>query len=455
MLRFLPFSVKTGVMAGMGIVLLSLGLELCCEESMLDLESVGEIKEFVEWDTSKLWLPGAVAALLLFLTSAFVVDSPYTILVFFVVSISGIHLIRVFVLQQSLEEMIEAGWLFEPVQSGTVLSVWAGLDVNKIVWSVLADNMSTIGVAILVAPVLNNLGDLAVIKTVLPAKVMGEVDFNQEMEAQGRSHILLGMCGGFSTDYGNDDTIVHRKFGGLRRVSVYVHCVTLGIALVCPYVSIIIPYIPKFANGAIIALAGFEFLNESLVETYWQLQKSEYVVVVIFALLVLLTGGAIEKAILVGTFLGFGVFVVKYADVDQVKFIAGRSASTVSLPDNFRLNFCGLLDSVVKAKLSGFLFFGSTPAVIDRILENIAEIDNVVLIIDWAEVAQVDTAAVVEFERLEEAVESSGGIIVFRYHVSVPKVQSQHAGETACQPHGCWMQRKETKESWRQRQAQQ
>eukprot|EP00931_Biecheleriopsis_adriatica_P075640 TRINITY_DN49456_c0_g1_i1.p1 TRINITY_DN49456_c0_g1~~TRINITY_DN49456_c0_g1_i1.p1 ORF type:complete len:1362 (+),score=223.97 TRINITY_DN49456_c0_g1_i1:123-4208(+) len=419
MLRYLPFSVKTGVQAGMGIVLLSLGLELCCDESFLGLSSKEEFLDFFGWDTASHWLPGFVSALVLFIIGTFIVDSPYTILIFFVVSVGGIHVVRV-QQGQSLNAMAEDGWLFEPVEAGTVLSVWAGLQPDKIVWSVISDNWSTVLLGCFVAPVLNNVGDLAVIKSVLPPKVIGESDFNWELLVQGRAHVLLGLVGGFSSDYGNDDTIVHRKYGGSRRLSMYVHCFTLGVSLVFPSLGMIIPYIPKFANGSVIALAGFEFMYESLVVSYSELKTTEYAVVLLFSLLVLATGGAIEQAILVGTFLGFTDFIVRYASLDQVSFVPSQSSTTYAVHDEFRLNFCGLRSRVVTAKLRGYLFFASAPSVLDELLAKVEESvqdkssnGKVIVIVDWAEVPDIDTAAGMEFERLDEAIDRLCGLVIF------------------------------------------
>lgn len=419
MLRYLPYSVKTGVMAGMGIVLLAVALELCCDENFLEFKSPAEAVDFFSPTTSMFWLPAFCAAMGIFLIEKFVIESPYTIICFLVLAIGGFHVIRVVAFGSSMEAATKAGWLYEPVPAGEFFSLWRVLRPENICWSALADNLPTILIAALVAPVLNNVSDLAVVKSVLPPKDMGDSDFNEEMLVQGRSHVISALVCGFSSDYGNDDTIVHRMFGGKRRLSMYVHLGTLGLCLACPYISELLIFIPKFANGGPIALAGIEFLHEALVESYGEMKLSEYLVVVTFAVLVLATGGALEQAIIIGTFLGFTDFIVQYANAGQAKFMPAASSTTWPTSDRFRLDFCGLRRTIGAVKLSGFLFFASAAQVVDQLLEKTKELagsplpHRKVLVVDWSDVTGIDTGATLEFERLEEELGKAGVAAIF------------------------------------------
>merc|ERR1712216_922046 len=113
MLRYIPYSVKTGIQAGMGVVLFAVGLELACDVNILEefnlLEPQGMVRFFTEPELVLRWTPAFFSGLTLFVISHFVTESPFTNLGFFVVGISLTH-VALIVCGVDLESAREAGW---------------------------------------------------------------------------------------------------------------------------------------------------------------------------------------------------------------------------------------------------------------------------------------------------------------------------------------------------------
>eukprot|EP00928_Gymnodinium_smaydae_P048373 TRINITY_DN3232_c1_g1_i1.p1 TRINITY_DN3232_c1_g1~~TRINITY_DN3232_c1_g1_i1.p1 ORF type:complete len:1379 (-),score=128.76 TRINITY_DN3232_c1_g1_i1:306-4442(-) len=454
LLKYIPYSVQCGIQAGMGIILLAVGMDLACDYYFLELESFSELKEMLAWSGSgaaRLWLPALGAGLLLFLIDNFIYESPYTIVIFMCGSIAVFHVLRVYVFKTSIADAQEGGWVFDDVESGEMWSLWKALRLEFVCWDAVINSLGTIFCGAFCGPLMNNLCDLAVVKSILPPAEMGSSDFNSELTVQGRAHIMTGLVGGFPTDYGNDDTIVHRKYGGQSRLSMYVHVLTMFLVIVWPLgltvlpqgtpdISAMLPYIPKSVNGAVICLAGFEFLYGSLVESWSSMATSEYAVVVVFVVTVLATQGDLLTGILVGMFFGFFDFIVRYANIVTVIFPKRASATLWPPRDAFKLEFCGLRKNVVVAELSGFLFFASAPEIVDELLEKLKELSGSemphkkVLIVNWTAVTGIDAGASAEFARLTDAGDTSTNKLLIFCGMQPPVEQALRNHEVLPEP---------------------
>ena len=119
---------------------------------------------------------------------------------------------------------------------------------------------------------------------------------------------------GFPSDYGNDDCLVLRTVGGSYRIGVWMHIGTLGLVLAWgTIVEVTLPYIPKFINATIILLTAIEFVLASLVHSKHDLATTEYNIVVISTVVVVLTGGQMQAGLAVAILFGAFDFVSKCA----------------------------------------------------------------------------------------------------------------------------------------------
>lgn len=392
-LRFLPFAVEIGVQGALGVVLVDLGIAASCGIGFFDMIEKRDLI-YVE-----LWLPAILFALGIYFFTNFISESPYTIVAYMVFATTGFHCLRSFygMFGDTLEAAQKLGWLYPSADYGSLWSFYTQ-DTNDIYWGFFSQNWDQVLVSVLIISIVNCMCQLAVTSSLLPPKIMGQSDFDHEMIVQGRGKIISGLLMGYSSDFGNDDTLVHRMFGGRYRLGIYVHVGTLSICLVWGAIGQnTLPYIPKFVNGTVVLIAALEILMTALVDGYRRLATSEYIVVLLVIGIAFLTFGQVILALIFGVLFGFVEFAIKY------------SMSMITPP-------VVVTDSpgVAYIELSGYLFFATAPKVVDAVLASMPVLsrnDKRALVVDFAAVPGLDTKAALEFGRLTTDLEC--GLIIF------------------------------------------
>lgn len=383
-LRFMPYVVEFGIQGVLGIVLLDLGLEASCGSSALELVTSMSFGPLLKWEVIRLWLPALFLAIALFSYSKFMKEWPYTLVVCMSVSMLLFHLVLLMT-RTSVVEACQIGWLYAPAEAGSIGALYS-VDLSLIFWPALLTNLPQIVVAVFIVVVVNCGCQLICTPSVLPREAMGLSTFDYEMVVQGRAHILTGLVGGFCSDFGNDDTMVHRMMGGRYRIGCGVHLATLLISILGGKITgWAIPFVPKFVNGMLIMVVGFNFLTSGLVEARLVLARSEFVVVVAMVVAIVVSGGRVEIAMIVGILLGFADFIRK-----DTGSIGSPCVTELSSP------------GVAITSLEGFMYFATAPTVVEALCSRAKQHDAplAALVVDWAAVTGIDTKGALVWKRL-------------------------------------------------------
>jgi MFS superfamily sulfate permease-like transporter len=399
LLRFLPDSLKTGVLAGIGIICVALGIELCCDENFFDMEN--PVNLFTDMSLFILWIPGVLLGLGLYLFETFVVDSAYTIPIFFVCGVGTFQMIMQFS-GLTTEAARTDGWLYTPVDSTPFYQLWSGLFSGQVAWSAITESLPIFCMGILTGPFLNNVGDLAMTESEFGPDI-GKSKIDYEVKVQGWAHIASGLSGGFVSDFGNDDTQLHRVGGGKTRLSAILNVILLSVFFFAscpsfPIVPAIISVIPKCLNGASMILAAVEMLIEALVESYHSLPKLEYTVIWGVTIATIIFQGAIEKALLIGLIMSFCVFVFQSSAVSTLIF--EETHSNTLWPTQSDEVLWKERHNMIIAQVSGYVFFANAKATVDKIIKKVKKEDLKVLILDFSTTKEVDDTASHELDRL-------------------------------------------------------
>ncbi|OLP97497.1 putative vacuolar membrane protein [Symbiodinium microadriaticum] len=395
-LRFIPYSVEVSVQAMLGLVLFGLGIEASCGVDILtdfatEPEALGSL--VIDPSILMLWTPSMLSALAIYFFTKYVKDSPFTIAVYTFSAIALFHGLRL-CLGTSLQAAQDSQWLY-PQTEYFPLSKLYELAGKDIVWSSVFSNMARILLSAFIISIVNIACQLAVTASLLPPKVMGASTFDYEMIAQGRSHIIGGLALGFASDFGNDDTLVHRMVGGRFRLSMWAHVVTTALCVLCvdiPKNSL--PYVPRFVNGTIVLLASAELLVAGFVQGYALLTRTEFAVVCIASLVTLVCGGQVQAGLFAGMFLAFADAIRNFTRaLEQLSTKTEGDVTVVELPN--------------------YMFFATAPGIVATIRRALSESSEVIL--DWEKVRGLDTKATLEFAQLcaEEQAEESRGILTF------------------------------------------
>ena len=390
--RFIPYPVVGGFIAGTGLLLIqgALGIMLGSPPSLTNLDVLFRAENLL------LWIPGVLFGTLVLIASrrlnhflTYPALLAGTIVLFYILTrISGFN----------IDELREMGWLLGPFPQG---ALWEPLDLSllrQVDWTVIfhqSSNIAAVAVISLVSLLLN--------ASALELIAQKDVDLNRELISTGIANIAGGL-GGSSVGYHmlGVSSLSFRMGISNRLVPVFAASVT-GITLL--FGASLLSLIPKLIAGGLIFFVGLSFLTEWLYDAWFQLPRIDYVLVWVILIVV----GAVGFLQGVGTGIGIAVvlFVVNYSRVDIIKdTLAGTSyQSSMERPFEHRQLIRQMGERIHILRLHGFIFFGTSQSLVNRINERIKESEREklhYLILDFQHVSALDSSAVFSFIRLRQ-----------------------------------------------------
>ena len=390
--RFLPYPVVGGFVAGTGLLLVqgALGVMLGKTLGTANLAILFEAKYLL------LWIPGVLFGTIVLIASrrlnhfltypALLVG---TVLIFYIsMWLSGF----------SIPEMREMGLLLGPFPQG---ALWKPLDVSllgEVDWNVifsLWSDMAAVAIISLVSLLLN--------ASALELIAQKDMDLNRELISTGIANIAGGL-GGSAVGYHmlGVSSLAFRMGISNRLVSVLAASVT-GIALL--FGASLLSLVPKLIAGGLIFFVGLSFLTEWLYDAWFQLPRIDYVLVWVI-LIVVGTVGFLQ-GVATGIVIAVVLFVVNYSRVDIIKdALTGTTyQSHVERPFEHRQLITRLGEQIQILRLHGFIFFGTSQSLVNRVNGRIKEPDQEklgYLLLDFQHVTALDSSAVFSFIRLRQ-----------------------------------------------------
>jgi SulP family sulfate permease len=119
--------------------------------------------------------------------------------------------------------------------------------------------------------------------------------------------------------------------------------------------------------------------------------------------------------VVIGMVLAVLLFAISYGRIDLVREVAFGETyrSNVDRPATERAELRTLSDRVQILRMSGFVFFGSTNRLLERIGHRVRDTPPRFLVIDLRRVTGVDSSAVVSFAKVLRFAQASGVEVVF------------------------------------------
>jgi sulfate permease, SulP family len=390
--RFIPYPVVGGFIAGTGLLLVqgALSVMLNVTPNLRNLDILFKAQNLL------LWIPGILFGTLVLIASrrfnhflTYPTLLVGTILIFYIsMWISGF----------GINEMREMGLLLGPFPTGTL---WKPLDFSllaQVDWKVIlnqSSNIAAVGIISLVSLLLN--------ASALELISQKDVDLNRELISTGIANIAGGL-GGSSVGYHmlGVSSLSFRMGISNRLVSLFAASVT-GITLL--FGASLLSLVPKLIAGGLIFFVGLSFLTEWLYDAWFQLPRSDYILIWVI-LIVVGVGGFLEG---VGTGIAISVvlFVVNYSRIDIVKdMLTGNSyRSSTERPFEHRQLIRELGERIQILRLHGFIFFGTSQSLVNHVNRRIKDSERKKLhslILDFQHVSALDSSAVFSFIRLRQ-----------------------------------------------------
>jgi SulP family sulfate permease len=176
----------------------------------------------------------------------------------------------------------------------------------------------------------------------------------------------------------------------------------------------VVGLIPRMIVGGVLVFLGLAFIVEWVWDKRRRLPPLEYVVVVV--ILVGIIAWGFLTGVVIGLVAAVVLFAISYGRIELVREVAFGETyrSNVDRPATERAELRELSERVQLLRVSGFVFFGSTNRLLERIRHRIEEATPPrFLVIDLRRVTGVDSSAVVSFVKVLRLAETSGFEVVF------------------------------------------
>ena len=254
-------------------------------------------------------------------------------------------------------------WLFPETASANWWDTWNLFDFSMVEWNAVAAQWTTMSslafFTLILVPI--RIPSLSIITE-------DEVNFDEELKAQGIANILSGLSGAVHNYLSYSNSIFFFYVGGRGKESqMAVTLLTLILFFIGPQ---IINYVPRLIAGVIMLHLGVDLIVGALLSSRKALDNLEYSSVLFIATVVSFLG--FVPGICMGVVSACVTFVVQSSRQSSIRAIfsgdTARSNTSWSSRQRDKLEEGLLLGSrVVVVQLQGHLFFGNVQQVVSGI----------------------------------------------------------------------------------------
>jgi sulfate permease, SulP family len=418
LMRFIPFPVIGGFLAGSGLLILMGAIPVLTGAALpqLGLALLAEPLRLARW------LPGLAFGLLLVLLLRRY-RHPLLVPGLLLAAVAAYHL-GLHLAGMTTGAAQQAGLLLGPFpdHQGLEWPAWTRLPPEA--WSRVAAQFPTLASIVLVSVVallLNASG--------LELATRSDLDINRELRAAGLANIASGLLGGAVGFHALSASLLGYRMGANSRVIGLVAAVMCLAALL--FGTSLLAYMPRAVLGGLLFSMGAGLLIEWLFDGWRRLPLQDFLIV---TLIVAVIGAvSIPAGVAVGVAVAMVIFVLSYSRVRVIR----QELSGADYHSNVDRSPAALAmlrargDAIRVIKLEGFIFFGTAYSVLTRIQQMIAArgLDPLrFLLIDFRDVPASDSSAMLAFSKIRTACERNGCRLILTRMNSPLKAQFRQAG---------------------------
>lgn len=389
LVRFLPYPVAGGFLAGTGWLLLIGGISTMSGVPF----SAGSLSALFAPDVWPLWVPGLIlGGLILFLSGRI---RHYLFLPGMIVAIAlGFYLVA-WARGLSLGELSAGGWLLGPFPEGRL---WQPLNLSELAlveWSLVWPQLPNLLAAVVISTIallLNASG--------LELAMRKDIDLNREMRAAGLANLIAGAGAGLTGYQQLGISALNFRLGVNSRLAGLAAAFVSGGVLL--FGGDILGILPTIVFGAMLVYLGLSFLWEWVVASWSRLPLIDYAIVLMI-LVVIATFGFLQ-GVGVGIIAAIVMFVVSYSRTSVVKHeLTGtsyKSRVTRSEADQSVLEAVG--DQAYFLQLQGFIFFGTAYGLLEKVRTRVHDYPTRYVALDFHQVNGLDSTALLSFDKMRQ-----------------------------------------------------
>jgi SulP family sulfate permease len=417
LIRFVPYPVVGGFLAGTGWLLFTGGIYVA-SSVQVGLDRLGDLARPY---TLVRWLPAFAFGVVLLLAVR-IVRKPLVIPVTIGIGLAGFVLVAL-ATGSGLVEVREGGWLLGPFETIRLWQPWTLRAVTGADWGVVAESWPTIATAVFIAALalLFNVGGTELL-------LDRDLDTNRELGDAGLLNVVSGALGGIPGYHALSLTALAARMNlDARRAGLIAALVPLaGVVAGASLVELI----PRAIVSGVLVFVGLAFIAEWAWDKRKTLPRIEYLVVLVILAVIIAQGYLV--GIVVGLVLALVLFAFSYGRVDLVRQVsfADTYHSNVDRPPAERAALRGLRDRVLILRMSGFVFSGSTPRLLERIRARVESSSPRFVVIDLRRVTGMDASAVVAFSKAMRLAGAHGSELIVTGTSEPVRVQLERGGVT-------------------------
>jgi SulP family sulfate permease len=419
LVRFLPYPVVGGFLAGTGWLLVTGAMGFMVDEVM----TLASLPTLLQADMLLRWLPGILLGLVL-LMGLERLGSGLIMPLLVAGSVAVFYLIATGLNGLSPDELSAQGWLLGPFPAEGLWQPRLWRSLGHVHWPTVFGQLP--GIATLI--VLSAVG-LLLNATGLELAAGRDVSLDRELRVAGLGNMAGGLFGGLVGYQWLGLSVFAFRQGARRRL---VGVIGAAICLAALFLGAqFLSLFPKVVVGGLLFYLGLSFLKEWVVDTWHRLPRIEYAVIISILCIIGVVG--ILEGVAIGLLVAVVLFVVAYSRIEVVRYsLTGRHiGSRVTRSRAVQRRLEEEMDRLHILQLQGFLFFGTAERLLDRVRRKVGKDEAEpahYLLLDFRRVTGMDSTAMLSFAKLAQIVAAQNITLLIVRAAPVLKRQLEHGG---------------------------
>jgi SulP family sulfate permease len=299
----------------------------------------------------------------------------------------------------SPQDLAAEGWMLAPVPPlGLWLSThWMAM-AREVDWNVLLNHWPEILTLITVS-----LMGVLMQASVIEIAARSDGDLNRELRALGVGNAVGSLAGGMPGYHSLSASLLSIRIGRpTRATGLIVAVITL---LILCFGGGAIAWLPKLLIGGLLFYVGLDVLIAALLNVHLRRSWPEYAVAMLVFVTVAFVG--LLEGLGVGVAAGVVLFVVNYSQIDVVRHesSAAEHHSNVVRSARARLLLDELGDRVMILELQGYIFFGTSNLLLNRIRARLTGCQRPrprFILLDFRRVTGIDSSVSLSLDKLAQ-----------------------------------------------------
>lgn len=402
-IRFIPYPVVGGFMAGTGWLLIDGFFQVTTDVSL----TWAQLPVLIEADTLSHWLVGlGIAITLLIASNRF---KHYLIMPGTLLGAIALFYGVLFALGIPLDQAREQGWLLGPFPTGGLWQPLQFSDLGTIHWSPILHQGSAIITVMLIS-----LLSLVLSNSGIELVVGRDINLNSELQAIGLACLGSGCGSGMVGNQALPSTLLVNDIGGKSRLTGVIAAIPCFAVLLLG--SAFLSYLPKPVLGALLLYLGLSLLIQWLYKAWFKLSLADYLTVI--TILVVINVVGFLQGILVGFVLATLLFMYDYSRIDVArKVLSGKTTrSNVERSPEEKQTLTQKGEQILILELRGYLFFGTANYLLNQVRDRVDQKSLLPLryvIIDFRQITGLDSSALLSFDKILKIARKSDFQLIF------------------------------------------